>query len=344
MELQRRTISLVTDVNTVLTKAGSTITEVRQNLQETSQTLGVKTAASCAITPRPWPPPWPDLKEQLKTLGADLEAATTTTQSTTASQLKQTVAAVDSMLGDTTAVPATAPINGDGCTAEVPKSGTAATVYSSVLTMASQLDAYAKVSAGCRDIVAGAIKATMGPENPTAEECAEQGSMTCSLYGSAVTVTAALLGLVKKGDEIVADLQPQVVEGAIKDHDAAAATLEKVRADVAAILDGAETTEDYKTALATVDEAIKSARASVTATRDAAAAVRDSIDGLRQQLTDIEETAQDAKGELGDGSLLNRSMTQQTSALPTSCASWPMATIPATAGCPPRTRRSCGPT
>ena len=255
------------------------------------------------------------LKEQLKTLGGDLEAATKTTQSTTASQLKQTVAAVDSMLGDTTAVPPTAPINGDGCTAEVPKSGTSATVYSSVLAMASQLDAYAKVSAGCRDIVAGAIEATMGPEDPTAEECAEQGSMTCSLYGSAVTITAALLGLVEKGDEIVAGLQPQVVEGAIKDHDAAAATLETARADVAAILAGAESAEDYTTALATAEAAMKSARASVTATRDAADVVRDSIGGLRQQLTDIEETAQDAKGELGDGRLLNRSMTQQSQRL-----------------------------
>ena len=184
MGLQRRTISLVSDVNTVLTKAGSTITEVRQNLQETSQTLGAKTAGELRDNSTALAATMVDLKEQLKTLGADLEAATKSTQSTTASQLKLTVAAVDAMLGDTSAVPATAPINGDGCTAEVPKSGKAATVYSSIQTMASQLDAYAKVSAGCRDIVAGAIEATMGPEDPTAEECAEQGSMTCSLYGS----------------------------------------------------------------------------------------------------------------------------------------------------------------
>ncbi len=315
MGLQRRTISLVSDVNTVLTKAGSTITEVRQNLQETSQTLGAKTAGELRDNSTALAATMVDLKEQLKTLGADLEAATKSTQSTTASQLKLTVAAVDAMLGDTSAVPATAPINGDGCTAEVPKSGKAATVYSSIQTMASQLDAYAKVSAGCRDIVAGAIKATMGPEDPTAEECAEQGSMTCSLYGSAVTVTGALLGLVKKGDELVADLQPQMVEGAIKDQEAAAVTLEKVRADFAAVLDGAETTEDYKTALANVEEAIKSARASVAATRDAAAAVRGSIDGLRQKLGDIKKTAQDARGELGDRSLLNGSMTQQTQRL-----------------------------
>ena len=315
MALQRRTIALVSDVNTVLTKAGSTITDVRRNLQLTSQTLGAKTAGELRDNSTALAATMVGLKEQLKNLGADLEGATKATQSTTASQLQQTVAAVDAMLGDTSAVPTTAQINGDGCAADVSKSEKAATVYSSVQTMASQLDAYAKVSAGCRDTVAGAIQATMGPENPTAEECAEQGSMTCSLYGSAVTVTGALLGLVKKGDELVADLQPQVVEGAIKDQEAATATLEQVRADLAVILDGAETPEDYKTALANVDKAIKSAQASVAATRDAVAAVRDRIDGLREKLIDVEKTANGAKSELGDGSLLKGSMMQQNQRL-----------------------------
>lgn len=315
LELQRRTISLVSDVNTVLTKAGSTITEVRRNLQVTSQTLGAKTAGELRDNSKALAVTMSGLKEQLKTLGADLESSATTTQSTTATQLKQTVAAVDAMLGDTSAVPTAAPIEGAGCTAEVPKSEKGATVYSSVLTMASQLDAYATVSAGCRDIVAGAIEATMGPEAPTAEECAEQGSMTCSLFGSAVTVTGALLGLVKKGNELVADLQPHVVEGAIKDQEASARTLEQVRADLAVILDGAKTPEDYKTALATVEQAIKSARVSASESRDGAAAVRDSIDGLRQKLIDIEETAQDARGELGDGSLLKGSMMEQNQRL-----------------------------
>ena len=315
MELQRRTISLVSDVNTVLTKAGSTITDIRRNLQATSQTLGVKTASELRDNSAALGATMVDLKEQLKTLGADLESATKSTQSTTASQLKLTVSTVDTMLGDTTAVPATAPISGNGCTAEVAKSGKAATVFSSIQTMASQLDAYAKVSAGCRDTVAGAIKATMGPENPTAKDCAEQASMTCSLYGSAVTVTGALLGLVKKGDDLVADLQPQLVEGAIKDQASSAATLETVRADLAAVLAGAQTTDDYKTALANVNAAIKSAKASVAASRDAAAAVSSSIDGLRQKLVDIKKTAQTARTELGDGSLLNGSMTQQAQQL-----------------------------
>lgn len=311
MELQRRTIALVSDVNTVLAKAGSTITDVRRNLQVTSETVGVKTASELRDNSTALAGTMKDLKEQLEALGSDLDVSTKSTQSTTLSQLQQTVTAVDSMLGDTSAVPPTVPVNGEGCTAEVPKSEKSQTVYSSVLTMASQLDAYAKVSAGCRDTVAGAIKTTMGPDAPTAEECLEQGSMTCSLYGSAVTITGALLGLVKKGDELVAGLQPQMVDEAIKSQEASAATLEKLRADLALVIQGAESTEDYKTALTNVEAAIKAAKESVATTRNAAKTVHGSVEGLRQKLIDTEGIAEGASDELGDGSLLNGSMTQQ---------------------------------
>ena len=315
LELQRRTIALVSDVNTVLTKAGSTITDVRRNLQETSQTLGTTTASDLRDNSQALAGTMSGLKAQLGSLGTDLEFAAKATQSTTSSQLQQTVAAVDAMLGDTTAVAAPVPITGVGCTAEVTQSEKTTTVYSSILTMASQLDAYAAVSAGCRDIVAGALEATMGPENPTAQDCAEQGSMTCSLYGSAVTVTAALLGLVKTGDELVADLQPQLVQGAITDQAASTATLEQVRTDFAVILDGAETPEDYRTSRANVDEAIKTSRVSVTAASDAAAVARSTIDGLRQKLIDIQATAEDARTESGDGLGLDGSMVNQSQQL-----------------------------
>lgn len=311
LELQRRTISLVSDVTTVLTKAGSTITDVRRNLQLTSQTLGVKTAGELRDNSAALAGTMSALKEQLQTLGTDLESTTKATQSTTASQLQQTVSALGSMLGDTSAVLPTSPIDGDGCSAEVPKAGKGATIYSSVLTMASQLDAYAKVSAGCRDLVAGAIQATMGPEDPTAAECAEQGSMTCSLYGSAITITAALLGLVNKGDALVADLRPQVVKDAMTQQQASTVRLGQVRDGFDVILSGAETTADYKKSLADLNGAIESARVSVAGTRDAAGAVREKIDGLREKLVGIAVTAQGAANEIGEDSLLNGSMMQQ---------------------------------
>ena len=315
LDLQRRTIALVADVNIVLTRAGATITDVRQNLETTSETLGVETAGELRDNSQALARTMQDLKDQLQVLGADLTAATNTTQSTTMSQLQQTVSAVDSMLGDTSAAPTTIPINGDGCTAEVPRPGQTATVYSSILTMAAQLDAYAKVSADCRDSVADSLRTTVGPENPTPEECAAQGSVTCSLRGSAVTVTAALLGLVAEGDALVESLDLKSLPLAIKNQEASRDALEQVRIDLDALLESAAADDDYTLALAEVKDAIASARDSVTATRDASQAARDSIDGLRDRLTAIGDTATAARSELGEGSLLDGSMMQQSQRL-----------------------------
>ncbi|MHA7145803.1 hypothetical protein ACX80U_13920 [Arthrobacter sp. TmT3-37] len=315
LDLQRRTISLVSDVNIVLTKAGSTITDVRQNLETTAETLGVETAGELRDNSQALARTMLDLKEQLQVLGGDLEAATNATQSTTMSQLQQTVSAVDAMLGDTSAAPTTVPISGDGCSAEVPKPGQTATVYSSILTMAAQLDAYAKVSADCRDSVADSLRITVGPENPTPEECAGQGSVTCSLRSSATTVTAALLGLKAKGDALVAGLQPQMIENAIADQESSTKALEQVDADLETLLAGAADDKNYATALAAVRDAITSARKSVATTRDASAMARDSVDGLRDKLKAIGETAEEARDELVDGSRRDGSMTQQTQQL-----------------------------
>ncbi|KAD3456066.1 hypothetical protein GD627_15330 [Arthrobacter yangruifuii] len=332
MELQRRTIALVADVNIVLTKAGSTITEVRRNLQETSQTLGVKTAEELSSNSESLAATMVRLKDDMEVLGSDLDAATKGTESVTLSQLQQTVSAVDSMLGDTSAVPPTVTVKGEGCVADVAKPQKSGTVYGSILTMASQLDAYATVSADCRNFVAGQLQTAIGPEKPTAEECAAEAdkskeaedgsaflSMTCSLLNSRVTIESALAGLVNQGAELVATLEPKLVEAAIANQKVSDDTLVDAQTQLAAILEGPETPDDYSTALAelgaTIQAAEDSTRASVEATREAADAARSSIDGLRVKLNTIATTADNAQAELTEGLPFDRSMTAQNEAL-----------------------------
>ncbi|MCQ2002099.1 hypothetical protein [Arthrobacter zhaoxinii] len=330
MELQRRTIDLVADVNIVLIKAGSTITEVRRNLQETSQTLGVRTAEELSNNSESLASTMTGLKDQLTVLGTDLETATKGTQSVSMSQLQQTVAAVDSMLGDTTAVPPTVTVTGDGCVAEVAKPQQSASVYGSILTMASQLDAYATVSADCRNFVAGELITAIGPEEPTADICEterteveEKGreavSMTCSLFDSKVIIDGALAGLVTKGAELVAELNPVVVETAISKQKVSADTLAEAQTQLTEILEGPETPDAYEDALANLKSAIADAEAntqvSVKATRDASAVARSSIDGLRTNLASIGTFAEDAQDELSGGLPLDGSMTDQNQAL-----------------------------
>ncbi|MDN3905924.1 hypothetical protein [Arthrobacter sp. YD2] len=323
MELQTRTISLVSDVNTVLIKAGATITEVRKNLETTSQTLGVKTAGELRDNSEALAGTMSGLKSQLTSLGADLETATKGTESVTMAQLQQTVAAVDSMLGDTSATPPPAEISEDGCAAVVTKPEQAGTVYGSILTMASQLDAYATVSADCRELVVADMRTAIGPEKPTAEVCAaeaesgEKGavSITCSLYGSNATISAALIGLVEDGDALVEELNPELVTEAIAEQEASAKQLAKVSEGLTALQNRAKPKDDYTAALKGVNDAIEAAKASLEASRGASKAAKDSIDGLRGQLEIIGGTAEDAQYELGVGAPWDKSMTKQNEAL-----------------------------
>ena len=84
---------------------------------------------------------------------------------------------------------------------------------------------------------------------------------------------------------------------------------------LAVILDGAEPTVDYQTALANLNEAITITRTSITATRNAATTARGSIDGLHQKLLAIGATAQDTRSELTNGPPWNRSITAQSQKL-----------------------------
>ncbi len=325
MDLQLRTISLVSDVNTVLTKAGSTITEVRRNLEETSQTLGVKTAGELSDNSEALAATMADLKGQLTSLGSDLQTATETTQSSTMSQLQQTVSAVDSMLGDTSAVPPTAPIDGAGCAAEVAKPQPGATVYSSILTMASQLDAYATVSADCRNAVVAELQAAIGPKSPTGEACQAEtrgdggpeedttprASITCVLASSQDAITTTLAGLVNEGKAAVAELERLDLKGVSEDQNAAIDELRQVSDDLQRIQDGPEATEEYKDALESVYIAIGTAQTSLETTRQAAATARTSINGLRQQLQKTADTAAEAQGKLDNGSPFSGSLKEQ---------------------------------
>lgn len=312
-QLQERTIALVSDVNTVLTRAGSTITDVRENLEASAETLGVKTAGELRDNSKALAATMKSLKGELGSLREDLDSATEASGSQTVSQLEQTVSAVDSMLGDTSATAGGAAVKGQGCSAQVAKPGKSATVYSSLLTMSSQLDAYATVNADCRDTVASALRQTMGPAEPTAEQCDEQYSMTCTLYGSAAAVTVSLVKLVDRGDQLVSQLQPEVVAAAITAHDDAEEQLGAAQKGVDTLLDPDSSDDEYQEAYVALfgegrDSKTKGAlekaqgalEEAVTTTRSSVNATQEDLESLRKELGELHDTANTARGDASE--------------------------------------------
>ncbi|MFL4474283.1 hypothetical protein ACIPVK_09815 [Paeniglutamicibacter sp. MACA_103] len=283
LALQRRTIDLIAEVNDVLSRAGSTITDVRGNLESTSKTLGVSTAAHLKESSDSLAGTLSGLKDQLGSLKTDLDSTVTGAETTTLAQLSQTVNTVDAMLGNTSVAVPRATIKGNGCAAIVAPAGEAATVYSSLVLMSAQLDGYARSTAGCRDEVATALQKTVGPAQPNAETCTEP-SLTCAFQASAITVTGALIQLVDQGDKLVATLQPEVITGARAQHRILSDGIDELSTQVQALDEASAKGEANK------DQAAKDSIAALRTSVEDAYAPLDAVDEEVDALIKTEQT------------------------------------------------------
>ena len=308
LALQRRTIDLIAEVNDVLSRAGSTITDVRGNLESTSQTLGVSTAAHLKESSDSLAGTLSGLKDQLGSLKTDLDSTVTGAETTTLAQLSQTVNTVDAMLGDTSVGVPKATIKGNGCAAIVAPAGETATVYSSLVLMSAQLDGYARSTAGCRDEVATALQSTVGPSEPNAENCAV-ASLTCAFHASSITVTGALLKLVDQGDKLVASLDPEIITGALARHRSLSDGIDELSNQLTA-LDQAESNGKANDEKA-FDDAVKALRTTVDDAGTPLADLNGDVDSFvlaeQTRFNDI-RTASEAAAKLvkgGDHKLTN---------------------------------------
>ncbi len=197
LALQRRTIDLIAQVNEVLARAGGTITEVRTNLESTSETLGVRTAERLQESSASLASTMQSLSGELGSLNGDLGSTVQATQSTVLQQqLQQTTGSLDALLGDTSAAAPAPVLDGEGCAA-VPQTGTAgSSVYGNLLRVSAQLEGYAEASEACKQEVTAQLAAAVGPEQPDEASCAlgeNVESLTCSLFASSKSINQSLV-------------------------------------------------------------------------------------------------------------------------------------------------------
>lgn len=231
LEMQERTIDVVMSVNDVLARAGKTITDVRENLDTTSGTLGVDAAESLKTNSESLTKTMEGVHKQVEQLSDDLTANTEATNKETNEQLSEVVSAMDSMLGDTSSTPAAAGFEGESCGANVQKNGQNYSVYSSLSQVSSQLNGYAKATADCRESLSQALANSIGPAEPTAENC-DDPSMTCAFHESSMKITEELIGLVVNGEKLIADLQPELIGNTVSVHEDLVKSLNESQQDL----------------------------------------------------------------------------------------------------------------
>ncbi|AZZ55752.1 hypothetical protein [Rathayibacter iranicus] len=283
LALQRRTIDVITSVDELLTRAGTTVAEVRTALDATSETLGVRTAEELRQSTASTASSMQGLSGQLTALRSELSTTVSGTESGLLQQLSQAIAAVDAMLGDTSATVPKPVLSGNGCAVAVENPGGSGAIHSELLRLTAELDAYGTAADSCREQVVASLRSAVGPVSPTAESCTTS-SMTCSLAASGTAVDTVLVGLLRQGGELVDSLQPELMAGV---------------------------ESEYTTLSTRVDEATKATDTVSANTPDGSAATTlagltttlDGIDGhvatLEKAMTSVGSTATAAREELG---------------------------------------------
>ncbi|WP_288468465.1 hypothetical protein [uncultured Curtobacterium sp.] len=287
LALQRRTIDLIAQVNEVLARAGGTITEVRTNLESTSQTLGVRTAERLQESSASLASTMQSLAGELGSLNGDLGATVQTTQSTVLQQLQQTTSSLDALLGDTSGTAPAPVLDGRGCAAAPKTDAVGGSVYGNLLRVSSQLEGYAQASELCKQAVTADLQAAVGPETPDDAKCdtdEQKSSLTCSLFDASKEINKSVIDLVATGDELGDALQANKVDGAITDNNDLGGELD----GLTGILDAYESGDDggTATALAGLQQAAdrlaarkQSLAASVAAVRGRATAAQALVNG-----------------------------------------------------------------
>lgn len=308
--LLQRTIDTVNEVNTTLTSASSQVAQVRQSLDDTSATLGKDTAEHLKTQNESLTKTMQGLQANIESLQKDLSEASRTNNSQLISQLERTVAALHSMLGDTTARPNVSVSHSGGrCVVHREEGASSRSVYGNLVQLSAVLNAYAEASSDCQQDLTASLREIVGPEHPTAETCSSNGSVTCALFGASVTVQSSLITLVATGEKIVDHLQPEYLKGANNNYSALKRQMD-------------ELVEQVEKDPSSLDaDAVRSLSEKVSAARQSVNQMKETSSRLIESIKNVHSRAASARAELVDGSgsmsAQNKELAEQLCALST---------------------------
>lgn len=308
--LLQRTIDTVNEVNSTLNSASSQVAQVRQSLDDTSATLGKDAAEHLKTQNESLTKTMQGLQANIENLQKDLSEASRTNNSQLISQLERTVAALHTMLGDTTARPNVSVSHSNGrCVVHREEDASSRSVYGNLVQLSAVLNAYAEASSDCQQDLTASIREIVGPEHPTAETCSSNGSVTCALFGASVTVQSSLIALVATGEKIVDHLQPEYLKGANTNYSALKRQMDEI-------------VQQMEKDPSSLDaDAVRALREKVSAARQGVNQLKETSSRLIESIKNVHSRAASARADLVEGSgsmnAQNQELAEQLCALST---------------------------
>lgn len=302
MKLQANTVELIGEVNSVLSQASSTITDVRRNLDSTTDTLGNQTAADLRAATASVASSLQSVGGALDSLDSQLSSALNGTRTETLTQLQQTVQMLQGMLGDTSAPIPTAGVRGSGCNVQVSAPKEAGTFYASLLQVVGQLNGFANATDQCKVTIQQSLKTQLGPAEPTDQLCtgALAESVTCSLWSSKTNFSELADQVRGQADATIAALDLSSYQELNDQLNQMTNMIYQIthERDENDTVGTVEQLEDRSPNIADAKRLMNDVAAAARRVHQSALGVRNQLAQLQQQNADMQSTVDDLAGRL----------------------------------------------
>jgi F0F1-type ATP synthase membrane subunit b/b' len=204
LRLEGRTIALIGQVTGALEVASNGLSDVEQLLDTSARTIGQRTIADLTGSSDRITTELSGLAKDLGTLNDDIDSQLKMTQSSTLSQLEDTVAAIKKRLGDPTTTPEPKPIKVTDCAFDFTDKlfGSDATVYAQLLRVKAQLTAIGGASQKCAGVLAEDLREAIGSTDPgyTCEAASE--ALICALGQTSLSIEQKAVDLSTVGTNV----------------------------------------------------------------------------------------------------------------------------------------------
>lgn len=300
------TIEVINEVNSNLTTASEIVTKVKDDLNNSSKTLGVTTVRDLTTSSDALEQTMHATGTQINALGQVLSSSLQSSESSTVSQLLTSINAISSAFGDTSRQGTVPPIVGRGCDAEIEEDQAddqvtgPASVYEGIVTLNGYLHAYANKTDECKRSIITDIEAAMGPAEPDTAVCTgdNTNSMTCRLFDLTSTVRTINADLQTSGKEALQALQPTIVDEVQHQGEAVSDLVAEVNSGLNALNTSITDHSDSFTALeerlnrlstsvSTLSERVNQIRTDASSARTNALDAISRLDGLSDQLCSV---------------------------------------------------------
>lgn len=302
LSLERKTVQLITSVDTVLSSATTVLGDIQRNLASSAATLGDKAIGDLRSSSDNVATEVQGLVGDLGVLSDSLTRSVNDGNASAIGQLAAGVEKVKAFLGDPAAVatPLDATTTAGGCVVGAAADAPDKTVYGQLRKVSGQLTSLAASTGGCRDSIVASLDATIGDLSQLDACTPASTSALCALKATRGQLDGVSTFLATKGSALLTAFDPTAVDKVQDALDALTSQVELVRG-LADKVRGKKTApalpiDDLAAGLTTLAGNLDTAAAGLTAT---------SATGLGKALADLNKTAAARVKDLsvGDGSV-----------------------------------------